>query len=243
MSSKLYKIEGIPVPLKLFIERRNNATVSVTPRNIIIRLPSYLSAEERQEIIAKHLEWAKKTIQEKQLFASFKSNVLDYHLKTITIYNTEFLIHVLESKTSKNKLSYIGNYTIELYLLKQEFEQNNVSLIKELLIKFTNKFFRNKIIIETKRLNELYFNEAIKDIKLKYSTSKWGACYPDRTLLFSTKLLLMPNEIIEYVIIHELAHLKEMNHSDRFWKLVKTAMPDYKKHVRWLKLNQGKYDF
>ncbi len=43
-----------------------------------------------------------------------------------------------------------GNYTIELHLLKQEFEQNNVSLIKELLIKFTNKFFRNKIIIETK---------------------------------------------------------------------------------------------
>jgi hypothetical protein len=48
---------------------------------------------------------------------------------------------------------------------------------------------------------------------------------------------LAPDDILEYVCIHELAHLCEMNHSPRFWALVKKAMPDYKEKEKWLKAN------
>lgn len=243
MNTKIFKLDDIPVPLKLITEKRRNATVSITPRNVIIRLPWHLNEDEKQTILTKHLNWAKLTIAQKKIFSGSKQFVSDYHQSSIVLYGFEFFIVVLESNTSKNKLRYAGDFSIELHLLKSEIINNNIQLIKDLLIKFTNKFFINKIINHTLELNEKHFNETIKGIKLKHSTSKWGACYPDKTLIFSTKLLLFPIEIIEYVIIHELAHLKEMNHSKKFWFLVQQAMPDYKKHVQWLKKHQNEYDF
>ncbi|MGB1217422.1 MAG: YgjP-like metallopeptidase domain-containing protein [Saprospiraceae bacterium] len=56
-------------------------------------------------------------------------------------------------------------------------------------------------------------------------------------------MLFAPSNVIDYVIIHELAHRKEMNHSARFWKWVSTAMPDYEKQEKWLKENGKNCDF
>jgi predicted metal-dependent hydrolase len=56
-------------------------------------------------------------------------------------------------------------------------------------------------------------------------------------------LLFAPAEVIDYIIIHELAHLVEMNHSDRFWALVAAAMPDYVEKERWLKVNDHHCQF
>lgn len=56
-------------------------------------------------------------------------------------------------------------------------------------------------------------------------------------LNFNWRLILAPAEVLDYVVVHELAHLKEMNHSGRFWKQVETVMPDFAKHRLWLKQN------
>jgi predicted metal-dependent hydrolase len=243
MKYNIYKDDNFSVPIKIYIQKRINSTVSITGRNIVIRLPTHISAEERLERIKNHLDWAKKLIDDKKLFIAYKTKMADYHLQFIKIYEIDFFITILESKTSKNKLSYLGNHKIEIHILKSQTEEESIYVIKKFLIKFTERFFRNKIIQETFRLNELHFKEKISDIQLKYSTSKWGACYPDKKIIFSTKLLLLPTPIIEYVIIHELAHLIEMNHSEKFWTLVSRALPNYKEHVKWLKLNSNKMDF
>ncbi|MFZ1497581.1 MAG: M48 family metallopeptidase, partial [Saprospiraceae bacterium] len=86
-------------------------------------------------------------------------------------------------------------------------------------------------------LNHLYFRQPIGTISLKYNHSNWGSCSTSSNLNFSTRLLFAPPSVVDYVIIHELAHLLEMNHSPRFWKLVADAMPDYTTYERWLKAN------
>ncbi|MEG1781109.1 MAG: M48 family metallopeptidase, partial [Clostridium sp.] len=62
-----------------------------------------------------------------------------------------------------------------------------------------------------------------------------GSCSAKGNLNFNWKLFLMPPEILDYVLVHELAHRIEMNHSDRFWKQVEKIIPDYKERRRWLK--------
>jgi predicted metal-dependent hydrolase len=59
----------------------------------------------------------------------------------------------------------------------------------------------------------------------------------------STRLLFAPRFVQDYVILHELAHLIEMNHSDRFWALVERYMPNYPEAEKWLKVNRAKCDF
>ena len=73
---------------------------------------------------------------------------------------------------------------------------------------------------------------------LKYNTSSWGTCSSSKNINLSTRLLFAPDGVIEYVCIHELAHMLEMNHSERFWNLVERAMPDYKEKIDWLKQNE-----
>lgn len=63
----------------------------------------------------------------------------------------------------------------------------------------------------------------------------WGSCSSKKNLNFSYKLLLLPPHLCDYIIVHELCHLKEMNHGRNFWKLVEETLPDYKQRIKELK--------
>ena len=65
--------------------------------------------------------------------------------------------------------------------------------------------------------------------------TRWGSCSHKGNLSFNWKLLMAPEPVIDYVIIHELAHLKEMNHTKRFWELVAEYCPRWREHKKWLK--------
>lgn len=72
-------------------------------------------------------------------------------------------------------------------------------------------------------------------ISIKDLRSRWGSCSSQGNLNFHYKLVLIPEELAEYIVVHELAHLIEMNHSHRFWSLVQHVIPDYKKKILQLR--------
>lgn len=75
------------------------------------------------------------------------------------------------------------------------------------------------------------------DIKIKRMKSRWGSCSRKKNLNFNAKLALLPSELIDYVIVHELCHLREFNHSRKFWALVAQTMPHWKKLRKELRLS------
>lgn len=74
-------------------------------------------------------------------------------------------------------------------------------------------------------------------ISVKDQKSRWGSCSRQGNLNFNWRLLLAPPEVLDYVVYHELAHLKEHNHSSRFWALVARVCPKYQEYRRWLRLH------
>lgn len=72
-------------------------------------------------------------------------------------------------------------------------------------------------------------------VRLTGARSRWGSCSPRGTLRLNWRLVLAPEKVIEYVIVHELAHLEYLDHSRRFWARVEDAMPDYRDAVQWLR--------
>lgn len=76
-----------------------------------------------------------------------------------------------------------------------------------------------------------------KALKLKDTRSRWGSCAPDGTLAFSWRLVMAPDWVLDYVVAHEVAHLRELNHSPRFWAHVSRLTPHRDAAVEWLRLN------
>ncbi len=157
-------------------------------------------------------------------------------------------------QNTKTDIINIDNKTIPLLgkqyeLLNIDSTDNNVQ-IKDNVIqihsslltsnKILIKFLQNKLLLEiTNIVNILSKQYKLKfsEIKLTDSKTKWGSCSSKLVLRFNWRLIFAPQEILNYVIIHEMCHLVEMNHSKSFWGLVANLYPDYKLAKLWLKQN------
>ena len=96
-----------------------------------------------------------------------------------------------------------------------------------------------------KRLKELskYTNIPYEKMRLSSAHTRWGSCSSNGTISLNWKLIMAPAGIIDYVIIHELCHVKHMNHSKLFWQLVTHYLPDCKERRKWLRQNSNKLVF
>ena len=73
-----------------------------------------------------------------------------------------------------------------------------------------------------------------KRIQIRDQRSRWGSCSTTGTLSFNWRLVLAPFEVLDYVVVHELCHMRQANHSSRFWKLVEERRPDWRAQRDWL---------
>ena len=78
-----------------------------------------------------------------------------------------------------------------------------------------------------------------RKLVIRAQRTRWGSCSARGTISLNWRLMLAPPDILDYVVVHELCHSKEMNHSRAFWERVETILPDYKRRRKWLKENGG----
>ncbi len=243
VSVQQFQTENLPVPVKIIVESRNSSRVSLGKDAVIVRLPKHISIVEKEKMVKQFLDWAKRTIHEKQYYQEHKLSVEYYQNKQLSIFGKAFWIHLYFTEENKNKLSYRGDEHLHIYLNGQQPDKKQVQEIQRFLLRFSERYFLKSMQERVLYWNEFYFKERIEKIVLKHTISSWGSCTVQRKITLSTKLLLMPLPVIDYVIVHELAHLKEMNHSPKFWKQVENAQPDYKVHRKWLKENGNHVQF
>lgn len=82
-----------------------------------------------------------------------------------------------------------------------------------------------------------------EQIEIRNQRTKWGSCSSAGTLGLNWRLMMAPSDVIDYVIVHELAHLRESNHTDAFWSIVAEHDPDYEAHAHWLEENSTQLIF
>ena len=108
---------------------------------------------------------------------------------------------------------------------------------QERLVKWLKENALRIFVQESERLSQIT-GLRYKEIKLSTARKQWGCCDGKNEIRYSFRLIYAPKEMIEYVILHELCHIKEKNHSKAFWALVEKYMPDCKQRCAWLK-NHG----
>jgi predicted metal-dependent hydrolase len=100
------------------------------------------------------------------------------------------------------------------------------------------KAYALKVLTERVKLYAARHGFAPGRIRITSARTRWGSCSSRGTLSFTWRLVMAPLEVLDYVVVHELVHLKVKNHSKAFWDAVAALMPDYKDRMAWLKSNQ-----
>lgn len=237
-----HEYEGIDIPIRIYFEARRNVRISIGQENVLLRIPYNIS----ESAIQKHMNWAKLWVNEQMkksttlLHRFISKNYCDGD--AIKINGEEFLIRLIkEARKSIGIKINEGNLIIKI---PKDIPTNELNrAIKLALSRFFGRYYKQQVEKRIDQLNDLYFNEPLQSIRIKYNKSNWGSCSAKRNINISSRLLFAPQEVQDYVFVHELAHLKELNHSPRFWQIVGDIVPDYKQMEKWLKENSHRLDF
>lgn len=205
-------------------ENRKNIRISVIePCTIKIVSPKNLSEKEIKDILYKHKRWISKRLNiiTKNKFEpkKFVEN------EKLLILGKIFFISFDENyrkpilKEDKFLISY-------LVLPRWKVVIENWYKEKALQI-FDNRLKKYSQIMKVE----------FKDFKLSNAKTRWGSCSSLKTINLSWRLIMAPIEVIDYVVIHELTHLLQMNHSSKFWNIVAKIQPNYNEQKIWLKNN------
>ncbi len=119
---------------------------------------------------------------------------------------------------------------LHLWLKEPENEDSVRAALKSVLAERALTRIRERLAVHAPKIGGEYGRVTVRDQR-----SRWGSCSSKHNLNFNWKLIMAPKQVLDYVVIHELCHLHEFNHSARFWKLVETQMPEYEAWKKWLK--------
>ena len=134
---------------------------------------------------------------------------------------------------------FVAEKSAWIHSARQRLRQNRRDWLAPAHVRQTNyaacrerarKFIRERVC-----LYNTYYQLVFRRIGIKRAASRWGSCSKQGNLNFHYRLLFLPIELADYVIVHELCHLKEMNHSNKFWRLVAERCPNYLERRRELR--------
>jgi len=221
----------------IIIKRTNRKkTVSFRIKNqeVIISVPKFLSDNEIYNLVEIKIKWIKnKLALEKLNTASIKRKY----------ENGDIFLYLGSEYSLKIKKSYRDNIYIKdknlILEAKNVLATNNIkNNIKNWYITESKKY-----LTKTNSYYEILIG--VKSNKLLFGQykSKWGSCNSKKTISYDWRIIMAPFEVIHYLIIHELCHIKYPNHSIYFWKYVEKYMINYKIQRKWLKNNSNKLIF
>ncbi len=171
----------------------------------------------------------------------FKKNIptIPYELKRYKKSKTVKLMirangEVLVTAPTRTSKRSIDNFVFD----KQDWIKQRLDLIESLPQPHVKtkpgdylKYKKQALELVKEKIEKInkHYNFEYKNISIRDQKTRWGSCSSKGNLNFSYKIALIPDIYAEYIVIHELCHLKEMNHGENFWKLVEETMPEYKR--------------
>lgn len=210
----------------VYRSRRKSVSIEISETGVLVlRLPLSISKRFVLDFVRSKEDWILKKIDSVQdILASSPKLVFDENAKFLYL-GKEYLLFFVDKDFS-------------VLMFEDAF------LLSEKLRHKAEKSFRKWYRLQAERL----FSERIdhwsdrmglriKSWRLTNARRSWGSCSQDRSIRINWRLIMMPVEIIDYIIVHELAHIQYMNHSRKYWDFVGQFIADYNERRKWLKGN------
>ncbi|MBL4693740.1 DUF45 domain-containing protein [Candidatus Gracilibacteria bacterium] len=215
-------------PVEIHESKSRTSSVRLRAGKVVIRFSRHVRGRERDKMMEKFMKWAEKKLSE--ISADF---VLPEYRDggRIVTHNKNYELSVMLGN-KRNRVDLRDGGVMKVFLVVPD-DKKLKDLVEKKIMQDQQEYLEEVL----SELNQLHFQQKYNDVKWKRTCSRFGSCSSKRNINIAYRLLFAPREVFRYVCVHELAHLKEFNHSKRFWDLVEEAMPKYKESEKWLKEN------
>ena len=211
---------------KLIRSKRKTLALEINKNaDLIVRAPALFPLKMIQAFVSEKQNWIRaKQDQQRQKLAESRQK---------SFQNGESFLFLGERYELMIREQYAAKFTFQKgFVMCASVAHNSEALLTNWYHQEAQKKLLQRVS-HYAQSHDLEYNE----IKITRAKKRWGSCSSQKNLNFSWRLIMAPLEVIDYVVVHELAHTKEMNHSKRFWDLVEALYPRYQMPKKWLKNN------
>lgn len=238
ITTDVYSLAGQNIPI-IKSARRKSIAVKRIQQEVVIEVPKGISKLRLKATLDKHQSWLLKQIDKQQQikqqkFLGLAGERFEYLGESYHCYWSD------EPPVNARKLSdYEVNHdlnTFRMYFKNGLSQSKKQQLTFKALQAFYNEQAQSYIASKLHEYAEV-MQLTYKNLTIKTYKSRWGSCYPDGRIQFNWRLMQAPAWVVDYVVVHELAHLRHANHSAAFWQLVDAFYPQTPEAKQQLKIH------
>lgn len=226
--------------------KRKTLSLQVKYGQVYVRAPLHVDEKYISSFISKKDAWLRAKIREQNQNDGLCCQFI--HGSKLFLFGRLVTLNIKFAGLNEKPSTFLSNPTVaqqELIILlptRLESKSLNGSQLASVVKKHVEKFFKEiaqEIILpKVAKYSELTQLFPV-DIKIRQYSARWGSCNSRGELSFNYLLMMLPKQVIDYVIVHELCHLDYLNHSKQFWQLVAKHFPNYLEAKDWIKANQS----
>ncbi|MFQ9514971.1 MAG: M48 family metallopeptidase [Eubacterium sp.] len=229
---KEYKINEIS--FTLIKSKRKTLCAYVQPdQSVIVKAPVSMKDRDILDWVYTKINW----ITRKQLEIQQRPVKKYVEGEKFQFLGEDYPLHIVyDEKNGKIRVNIVRN-KLTVYTNTRDKERIK-RVIRKWYIENAKKYFFNRV----NYYHNKYIREPMKCIYIKEQKTCWGSCSSLGNLNFNWKAIMAPPRVIDYIVVHEMCHLKYMNHSKQFWSAVEKILPDYQEQKKWLRVNGKNLD-
>lgn len=204
---------------------RKTATIRISEQlEVVVKVPRSMSKKQIEDLVNKHEKWIIESLEKKRRLSE---NHDWYHTKEILYLGQYWPVTLVQDANQKSRAFFDGKRFIVIFDGKRESAKKEMECFlrkqaKELLL---------PMIHDYAELIGVTFNK----VSIRKQVTRWGSCSSRKNLSFNVKILCAPTQMIAYVVLHEVMHLKHFNHGSLFWQEIEKIMPDYRERMNYFK--------
>ncbi|WP_313183153.1 M48 family metallopeptidase [Lacrimispora sp.] len=233
-------VDGSACSYRIIKSDRRTMALQVTKAGeVFVRLPRRLPFKAGHELVLKNRDWVFAQVEKIRIASEKKSAFHWTEGASVLLYGDCRLLHI---KSDPKKKAFCVQDTKEGLVVSgpvSSYEENELeAAVKEAVKLWYRREARG--YLESKAASWSAFMKVdYGKIAIRDQATRWGSCSARGNLNFNWRLVLLPEELADYVVVHELAHRLQMNHSPAFWEIVERELPDYRLRRRELRRYEG----
>ncbi|MEW5819112.1 MAG: M48 family metallopeptidase [Cyanobacteriota bacterium] len=234
LAPETIRVNNYDYKVELELKTKRNSSAKVYGDTIVLRVSSIIPRKMQKEHISFLLDSITTKLSQKRvkpipvrLDISNEIRIIGKRYRTI-----------IEHKPRKTCKLLIEDDDVLRFLLPETIPKDVLAkYVKKMIFKAVAEDNEDFLKDFARSINRKYFHQYLQEVRFKQFKSKWGECNSDNVISINVALLFCPVEIMEYILVHEIAHINMLNHSKQYWQRVEEVMPDRKKRERWLRNN------